>query len=260
MINQKNCIAALFNYLLFNNKNNTMRKTLFITLVSLGFTFTNGQVGINTTAPKTTLEIDINTASTGVDGLLIPRVDRERAENMTSIPLSTMIYVNDISTGTQSGVGINIDSVGFYYFDGTSWRPINSTNSPTQGSTVQKLRYLGAPNATKTLIIDGFYEVRFSPITNGFALQLRLLDPPSVNYTIRYNRIGSTTGTNNPYSNSIVFTPANYSTWQNLDTPTGAGTSYMYTGVFSSPNRDKLHEYVLNSYLGDFINMAIKTY
>lgn len=85
------------------------------------------QVGINTTTPAATLDvISKNTrgASKNVDGLVVPRVDRQRAQSMTNIPTSTIIYVNDITTGTQTGNAVNISSQNFYYFDGTLWQRV----------------------------------------------------------------------------------------------------------------------------------------
>ncbi len=100
-----------------------MKKLFLLTMVSLSAQFF-AQVGINTAAPTATLDITAK-AATGaintVDGVLVPRVDRERAQSMVSIPTSTMIYVNNIGTGAQTGNAVNINAVGFYYFDGTVW-------------------------------------------------------------------------------------------------------------------------------------------
>ncbi|MCT2406778.1 MFS transporter [Chryseobacterium antibioticum] len=65
--------------------------------------------------------------STNADGILIPRVDRQRALSMTSVEPSTLIYVNNISTGTTTGQASNIDAIGFYYFDGSTskWTKLN---------------------------------------------------------------------------------------------------------------------------------------
>lgn len=82
------------------------------------------QVGINTPNPTATLDITAKNAtgtSTAVDGLLVARVDRLRAQSMTGIPTSTMIYVNGITNGTQTGNAVNIDAVGYYYYNGSVW-------------------------------------------------------------------------------------------------------------------------------------------
>lgn len=99
-----------------------MRKLLFGVFFTPVLSF--AQVGINTPNPASTLDIVAKNPAgnaTNVDGLLVPRVDRLRAQNMKSVPTSTMIYVNSVATGSQAGIAINIDSVGYYYFDGTVW-------------------------------------------------------------------------------------------------------------------------------------------
>lgn len=82
------------------------------------------QVGINAANPTSTLEVvakNATGAATNVDGLLVPRVDRQRAQSMTTIPTSTMIYVNNATTGTQTGIAVNINAVGYYYYNGLAW-------------------------------------------------------------------------------------------------------------------------------------------
>lgn len=94
---------------------------IFLLLNGIAF----GQVGIGTTSPSSTTDIvavNATGASTNVDGILIPRVDRQRAQSMTSVPNATLIYVNSIATGTASGQTVNVTSTGFYYFDATLTR------------------------------------------------------------------------------------------------------------------------------------------
>ncbi|MEI3790051.1 MULTISPECIES: hypothetical protein [unclassified Chryseobacterium] len=93
--------------------------------------FYSAQVGINTSTPAATLDVTAKNATgttTSVDGLLIPRVDRQRAQSMASVPTSTLIYVNSIATGTQTGTAANINAVGYYSFDGSVWVKINTGN------------------------------------------------------------------------------------------------------------------------------------
>ncbi|TQM21773.1 hypothetical protein FB551_1467 [Chryseobacterium aquifrigidense] len=107
-----------------------MKKTLLPLVAILTGIIMYGQVGINTVSPKSSLDITAKNpvgTSTNVEGILIPRVDRQRALSMTSIESSTLIYINDISTGTATGQASNIDTVGFYYFDGSvsKWTKLN---------------------------------------------------------------------------------------------------------------------------------------
>jgi hypothetical protein len=107
-----------------------MKKILLsIALVPLAY---SAQIGINTPTPSSTLDItakDPTGTATTVDGVVIPRVDRLRAQNMSAVPTSTLIYINDISTGTAAGTTIDVTSVGFYHFDGTKWVALITTPS-----------------------------------------------------------------------------------------------------------------------------------
>src|SRR6476660_5127752 len=111
------------------------------------------QVGIGTTTPGATLDVTAtNLAGATVDGLLVPRVSRLRAQTMTGTPTSTLLYVNDVSTGTATGTTVNVNAVGFYYFDGTVWQKLGSAavnawnvtgNSGLSGTT----NFLGTTDA-----------------------------------------------------------------------------------------------------------------
>ncbi|WP_123943061.1 hypothetical protein [Chryseobacterium sp. G0186] len=96
-------------------------------------------MGINTSDPKATLDIKAKIPSgtdTTPEGILIPRIDRIRAQSMLNIDLSTLIFVDNISTGTLAGNAVNIDSPGYYYFDGTVWRKQDSSLYNTNGTLI----------------------------------------------------------------------------------------------------------------------------
>jgi len=100
----------------------------------------SGKVGIGSLTPASTFDISAKAgtgAVTDVDGILIPRLDRQRAQSMLSVPVSTMVYVNNVATGTQTGSTINMDIVGYYYFNGTVWVKINESTTYNQaGNTL----------------------------------------------------------------------------------------------------------------------------
>lgn len=109
-----------------------MKKVLLAIAFALPTAYVMAQVGIGTSDPKTTLDVTaVNPTGNleTVEGILIPRVDRERAQSMRNIEKSTMIFVNNISTGTQENTAKNINAEGFYYFDGTVWVKLSSGNA-----------------------------------------------------------------------------------------------------------------------------------
>ncbi|SHN21659.1 hypothetical protein [Flavobacterium pectinovorum] len=94
------------------------------------------QMGISTRTPKATLDITAikpTGTATEPDGLLVPRVDRERAQSMVGVKTSTLIYVTDISTGTQADTARFIDGNGFYTYDEilAAWVKLNPAAPPT---------------------------------------------------------------------------------------------------------------------------------
>ncbi|SFN89597.1 hypothetical protein SAMN05421594_4626 [Chryseobacterium oleae] len=102
-------------------------KILFVAAAFLSIA-AHSQVGINTPSPTATLDLVAKSptgTSTSVDGLLIPRVDRQRAQSMTAIPISTLVYINNVTTGTQTGTAVNMDTVGYYYYNSTVWAKLN---------------------------------------------------------------------------------------------------------------------------------------
>ncbi|WP_291872713.1 hypothetical protein [Chryseobacterium sp.] len=110
-----------------------MKRIQFSIILSIfGCSLIIAQMGLNNNNPLTTLDITAKNAtgtSTDVDGILVPRVDRQRAQSMSSVPVSTMIYVNSTATGAQTGTAANIDVPGYYYYNGTSWIKLNPINN-----------------------------------------------------------------------------------------------------------------------------------
>lgn len=102
--------------------------TLILALSVAGIS--QAQIGLNTPTPSATFDI-VAKSTTGAtpEGLLVPRVDRLKAQTMTGVTTSTMIYVNSIANGSTAGTAANINAVGYYYFDGTVWIKINTGTS-----------------------------------------------------------------------------------------------------------------------------------
>ncbi|SDQ47735.1 hypothetical protein SAMN05421664_1746 [Chryseobacterium soldanellicola] len=127
-----------------------MKKYILLTLLSVS-AHIFAQIGVNNTTPGATLDVvaktPAGTAST-IDGLLVPRVDRQRAQNMTGIATSTIIYINLIN-GTQTGNAVNVDAVGFYFYNGTAWVKIAT------GSILNIYNSNGTLNSTRDVALGG---------------------------------------------------------------------------------------------------------
>ncbi|WP_336959653.1 hypothetical protein [Chryseobacterium contaminans] len=98
------------------------------------------QVGINTPSPKSTMDISVirNAAGDIVNnsqwiGLQAPRLTRGELTAITSSYTTdqngALIYITDSSSGNNIGQRVNIDSVGYYYFNGSLWQKIKDTSA-----------------------------------------------------------------------------------------------------------------------------------
>ena len=110
-----------------------MKKLLFFVCF---LPLTNGlyaQVGINTTAPATTLEIVAKSPATHVEGLLIPKLTGDQVYGMPiaqAADEANLVYATSpAAVANQTGVGINLKTKGFFYWDGTVWVSIANNNT-----------------------------------------------------------------------------------------------------------------------------------
>lgn len=155
-----------------------MKKNYLSIFALITSTLLYSQVGINTANPKTTLDITAKSAtgtSSSAEGILIPRVDRERAQSMTNIETSTLIYVNSISTGTQIGLTVNVDDVGYYYYNGTSWTKLNPSTATVPDNNIYNSDGILTTNrivtqGTHTLAFTGTAVNAFSVDGNTFSV------------------------------------------------------------------------------------------
>lgn len=106
-----------------------------------------GKLGINTTDPKATLDVNVGSlgASSGAttnEGILIPRISKVRLGNVATASLteSTLVYVNNIS-GTTTSTTTEVTSVGFYYYNNSLKKWIKITDKEDHD-----LRFVGTNN------------------------------------------------------------------------------------------------------------------
>ncbi len=129
------------------------------TLAISGLYAQQTQVGINTSAPKATLDIRANpNAVAGTsEGILIPRISKEKVAQMTTPETSTLIYVNDISFTTTEPKVAHITKVGFYHYNGTEWIAGlgDDTSIYTQNGTLTENRAVDLNNNKLLFTGDG---------------------------------------------------------------------------------------------------------
>lgn len=108
-----------------------MKKIIFSAAILMA-AFANAQnTGIGTTSPNATLDVkgspDITTAP---DGVIAPRLTRAQliAKNgYGASQTGAIVYVSD-TTGTTNAATANVNSIGYYFFDGTIWQKISGND------------------------------------------------------------------------------------------------------------------------------------
>ena len=157
--------------------------TLYIALLAGSVIQMNGQVGINTNTPKVTLDIVGKPDDTSVkDGLLIPRLRLAQLSGKTysSEHTGTLIYVTELLSMDEIPPSYSppfqieeIDSIGFYYFNGTKWATIKGK--------------LDNIELTRTESGDSTYKTVLSTSNSAFAATKTSINAPHQTY---YTEIG----------------------------------------------------------------------
>ncbi|MBT0551190.1 hypothetical protein [Riemerella anatipestifer] len=157
----------------------------------------NGKVGINTSYPNATLEIqisDANKSGSTKEGILIPNVTAARAKAMgEGVAESTLVYITD-GTGEANTTISNVSGKGFYYYDATDkkWQKVvGNSNGVTLNTITGNIREVTSITPEEWAKPNTFALVQ----TSGD--QIKLPDPSS--YT---NKIISV---NNQYNNSVSY-------------------------------------------------------
>lgn len=115
---------------------------------AVSFKAQQARVGINTDAPKSTLDIRGKTANadgsgtvlnTDMTGFQAPRLTRLELTNKGNTlygadQTGALIYITDISTGDALSQRVNITAVGYYYFDGSAWVRVGSGSGGASGT------------------------------------------------------------------------------------------------------------------------------
>lgn len=101
-----------------------LMKKIFTLCCSLLSMISIAQVGIGTTDPKATLDIQGSPAQNNItDGIIAPRItgNQLQAKTYTAQHVGALLYVTAIPTAA-SGQVAEINTPGYYYFDGSTWK------------------------------------------------------------------------------------------------------------------------------------------
>lgn len=166
-----------------------------------------GRVGINTTNPKTTLDVSGKTDTSGnilttdTTGFQAPRLTREELTNKGNSLYGTdqkgaIVYITDISGGDATSQRVNVTSTGYYYFDGILWQKINATNDAIWERQ-------NTNNDVALLFPNGKDDIRYTD--KGFkVLDKQSTDMDVINSGVVTSQDYKTTGNYNSYNSSFL--------------------------------------------------------
>ncbi|MDR6466296.1 MULTISPECIES: FISUMP domain-containing protein [Chryseobacterium] len=207
-----------------------MKKHYLLALAFVGIV-SYSQVGINNTAPKTTLEISSKTSDgSSSEGFLLPKV----TGNQLKAAETAGVYANDQDAtlvfvtaapdeGNRTGQVEGMDSKGFYYFDAGSNRWVKMVSSGTITGSVTELLCSNATHAGVLETTSPAAGVSTNvPYTGGNGGIYSALSIPSIGVTGLTAVLPS--GTLNNGNGTLVFTITG--------TPSAAGTATFNIDLF----------------------------
>ena len=111
---------------------------LFLMLTGTAFA-QEGRVGINTTDPKTTFDVNGKIDGSGkllttdITGMQAPRLTRAELTAKGDVlygadQKGALVYITDVTAGDALTQRINITAAGYYYFDGAVWQKMASAS------------------------------------------------------------------------------------------------------------------------------------
>ena len=120
---------------MLQNKNIEMKRVMIIVaslsgLVSYAQSRESAKVGINTTTPQATMEVQVgasNLTGTTNEGIIAPRLSKERIANIENPVEGTLLYATDnvyapaVENATISERVADITEKGYYFYNGSKW-------------------------------------------------------------------------------------------------------------------------------------------
>ena len=161
-----------------------------------------GQVGINNTDPKATLDVTAKTNDgSKAEGIIAPRLTGDQIKaadtQYTSAQTGAIVYAT-AAVGTSTTKTANITDAGYYYFDGSVWQKM--TGSGGGGTDINIYKDNGTLTGNRTVTMDDktlFFNSTATTGTSHFNVDGSTLNVDAVN-----NRVG--VGTTTPYANMEV--------------------------------------------------------
>ena len=238
---------------------------LFLMLTGTAFA-QEGRVGINTTDPKTTFDVNGkidgsgNLLTTDITGMQAPRLTRAELTAKGDVlygahQKGALVYITDVTAGDALTQRINITAAGYYYFDGAVWQKMASaseadiTNDAWVNDAPNKMVKLGTlsdgtsarPAGTEFVILDTGNVGIGTTAPNSNAI----LDLSSTNKAILLPRLANKANISSPVDGMVIYDTGKHcyrgyanGAWVNITTcpatVTVASPTYQGTSVIST--------------------------
>lgn len=183
--------------------NTTIKTTLLLILTQVTF----AQVGINHEDPKASLDVVGNPTEIAIpDGLIAPRISRQQLiakTGYTAAQRGAIVYVTDL-TGSTNTATAKIVEIGYYYYDGSIWKSMNSTAKFANGDVKQGFQTADHDGWIK---LDGRLKSTLTVTQQAKATSLGFGDnlPNATDKVLKQKASVNTTGG----ANSVAITQAN---------------------------------------------------
>jgi len=171
-----------------------MFSTIAVLILSTMVADAQKNVGINNSNPAASAALMVDTATSGPQGLLIPRMTQARRNAIASPENGLMVYQTD-------------NTPGFYYYTGSAWTTISgATGVPVGGTAGQVLAKVNSTDYNTQWITpaSGGTSSGTLLIANkvGGTAETLPIGNSTTPTTIKFNNIVSSTGSDITYDNS----------------------------------------------------------
>ncbi|MDQ1095253.1 MULTISPECIES: hypothetical protein [Chryseobacterium] len=216
-----------------------------------------GQVGINTTSPKATLDVTAKTTDgTRPEGIIAPKLTGDQIKSADGQYLSDqkgVIVYATAAVNSASAKTANITSEGYYYFDGNLWQKIGV------GADTSIYKGSGSLSGNTTVSQNGNTLAFTGTSANAFSVDGSTLSVDAANHRLglgtsspsaKFEINNSAIGTPSIKVNSISSQPSNANAaYLTIDNATGE----FYKGA-QSEKVFYYQKYNLNNVNGDYIS------